>query len=99
MRYKVQNVISIENNVTIYDSESIDWNTFTWENGYFKHILKQEEVLKFYMVSYQYYDTVEYEDVILLLNNIANSFDLVRGSIIKIPKKKDIDDFITGNLK
>lgn len=88
-----------DNGNTIYDPRSIDWNTFTFPSGYYKHIVAQHEILKPYLISYRYYKTVIYEDFLLLVNNVSRPFSLREGIELKIPKLEDIKSFILANKK
>jgi len=99
MRYTVESILSTADNITIYDPTSINWIKFDWSNGFYKYTLNKFDILKFYYVSYKFYGTVEYEDIILLLNGIADPFLLQPGIDINIPKKEDIDSFILANRK
>lgn len=99
MRYDLMNKIGDDNDITFYDPRSIDWNKFTFPNGYYKHILTSVDILKPYMISYKYFKTIAYEDFILLSNHIGNIFDLRAGIEIKIPKIEDIRTFLLENKK
>lgn len=88
-----------ELDVTIYDSRSIKWSTFTFDNGYYKHRITEYEILRPYLISSQYYGNVNYEDIILLINNIQDPFEIVVGTEIKIPKIEDIRSFIALHRK
>lgn len=94
MRENLYSTIQTEEGVYIYDPMSIDWKSFEWTNGYTKHFISREEIAKPYLISLAYYGSIDYEDIILLLNNIANIFDVVVNSEIKIPKIQDIKTFI-----
>ena len=78
----------------IYDPTSVDFSQFQWTNGYIKHYITPLEISKPYLISYSYYGAIDYEDIILLVNNIANIFDVVPGMEIKIPNATDIKNFI-----
>jgi hypothetical protein len=84
---------------TIYNPRSIDWNTFTFPSGYYKHVVSQHEILKPYLISYKYYNTVIYENFLLLVNNVSQPFNLREGVELKIPKLIDIQNFILLNKK
>jgi len=99
MRYKLQNIITEENDITIYNPLSIDWSTFEWNNGYKSHKLTQDEILKTWMISYKYYRTVIYEDIILLLNKIADIHEVPVGTEILIPDLAELKSFIIKNKK
>ena len=83
----------------IYDPTSIKWNEFAWNNGYFSHKLSSNEILKPYLLSFQYYGTVEYEYLILELNKITDIWAVVPGTEIRIPKLTDIKAFLLKNKK
>ena len=87
------------NDITYYDSRSIDWNKFTFPNGYYIHILTSIDILKPYMISYKYFKTTAYEEFILSANHIGNIFDLRAGIEIRVPKLEDIKSFILENKK
>lgn len=84
---------------TIYDARTIDWSTFTFTNGWYTYIVTELDLLKPYMISFAYYNDISYEDIILLVNNIEDPFEMVVGSELKIPKLDDIKSFILVNSK
>ena len=98
-RYKVQTKLLDNNDYTIYNSLSMDWSTFLWEQGYFKHYITYTEIYKFYLIPYNYYGTTDYSDIILLLNNIEIEFDIYPGAEIRIPKLDELKKFILNNQK
>ena len=85
--------------VTIYDPNSIDWSTYNWSTGYYKHYVSEIDIIKFYNIPFYYYNNIEYEDIILLLNGIENAWDLYPGAMIKVPKLSELDNFIVNNIK
>jgi len=97
MRETVQKVLYKNEDITIRNSRSINWSKFTWKSGYHSHILTEQEIYKPYLIAYKYYGEVEYEDIILLLNNIEHIFDCRPGIKLRIPKINDIDDFLLEN--
>jgi hypothetical protein len=99
MRYLVQNKIQSLNGVDIYDPTSIDWTSYDWTTGFFVHTITKFEILKPYLISYLYYNTTDYEDVILLLNNIDDIFELPVGTQIKVPILDNLKTFILNNRK
>ncbi len=101
MRHQLMTVLTQDDGYgnTIHDSRSINWNKFIFPNGYLKHVIAKNEILKPYLISYKYYKTIIYEDFILLVNNISNPFDLREGIEIKIPKLDDIKAFVLENKK
>ena len=53
--------------------------------------------MKPYYISYAYYGTTKYTDIILLLNNIMDIFETVPETILYIPKLEDLKKFIANN--
>jgi hypothetical protein len=92
-------ILDNSNNVKLYDPTSINWNEFSWSNGYYKHQISQPELVKPYLIAFAYYGDVEYEDVILLLNKIEYAWDIVPETEIRIPKKEDLDKFILDRIR
>jgi hypothetical protein len=99
MREKVYSELLNSNEYAIVDSTTCDWSTFSWDNGWYEYRVTQADLLKSYFISYKYYQTVDYEDIILLLNNIGDPFEMVVGSLIKVPKLNDVKAFILTNSK
>jgi len=94
MRYNLLEKNKTEYGIDIYKSTTIPWNEFEFSKGYKKHILTVNEVLKFYLVSWKYFSTVDYEDLLLLINGIDDIFTVLPGTEIKIPYYDDINAFI-----
>ena len=81
-------------NSDVYDPTSIDWNSFEWTNGFYPHKITTHEKNKPYLISYAYYGTDKYWDLILLVNKIQDIWEVVVGEEIRVPKMKDITSFI-----
>ncbi len=96
MRYKVFKELfqDTTNNITFYDPTSIKWKDFPWNNGFMIHQITKQEIEKPYLISYKYYKTVDYEDIILLLNDISNIWQVVPGKKIKIPTLENLTSFL-----
>lgn len=94
MRYNVYNS-SIDNFGELsYDIFSINWADFKWKRGFTEHIVTKTEALKPYLISFRFYNTYDYDDIIFILNKLPD-IDLLRpGMIIYIPRLQDIKDFI-----
>jgi hypothetical protein len=99
MREKIQSILDNTDGNTIMDSTSVDYKNFKWTNGYFIHSITQKEIEKPYLISYAYYGTVEYWDLILLLNNIEDPFEIIPLSKLYIPKLQDVKQFVLENRK
>ncbi len=95
---QIYKIINTEPEI-VYDPMSVNFSTFKWTNGYYNHRLTQREIEKPYLISLAYYGTVEYEDIILLVNNIPDIFDTPVGVQIKIPKLDDLKQFLLDNTK
>lgn len=97
MRENVLTPYSINNfDFDINNPISVDWSKFMWTKEITKHMLTEEEIYRFYLVPEFYYDNTGYEDILLILNNITNIFDLLPGTYINIPSKDNIDNFLKG---
>ena len=83
--------------VKIYDPSSIDVKSYKWDQGYYKHKLTRQEIIKPYLISYIYYNDKELWYYILLLNGIVNIEDLPVGTEIWIPIKAELQQFILNN--
>ena len=97
MRETVYTILGTESIMKYNNPCSCDWGSFPWTNGYFTHRISKREIERPYLISSQYYGTVDYEDVILLINNIAHIFDVVPGTELKIPKIQDLRKFLLDN--
>ena len=99
MREKVMSLLDDTDNIIILDPSSIDWSTFPWTNGYISHRITRFEIMKPYLISSAYYGTTAYEDVILLLNNIDDIFEVIPEQEIRVPQLQDLKTFIYQNKK
>jgi hypothetical protein len=81
----------------IRDPASLDVSTFKFTNGYFKHVLTQREKERPDKISFQYYGSVAYENLILLINNVVDVWELPVGTKLRIPKLEDLKTFIKDN--
>lgn len=97
MREQLQQILDESNGRIMRDSTSIDWSSFRWNNGFFTHKITKTEIMKPYYISYAYYGTTKYTDIILLLNNIMDIFEVVPETILYIPKIEDLKKFIADN--
>jgi hypothetical protein len=97
MREKVQLVLDDTDGNVIRDSTSVLWKEFKWTNGYFKHKISKVEIERPYLISQAYYGTVDYWDIILLLNNVEDIFEIIPLSELYIPKLEDIKQFVLDN--
>ncbi len=56
------------------------------------------DIYRFDLLIYSYYDTSDYTDIILWLNNIEHISDVETGTNISLPSKKDIENFYKENF-
>jgi len=99
LRHTLMSLLTTTQDIDIYDPTSINWKTFSWSRGYYTHSLTEIEILKPYLISYSYYETVAYEEIILLLNGIQDIWAVVPGTEIRIPKLDDLRNFLIKNKK
>lgn len=99
MRHKVMSQLEIQDQIIVYDSQSIRWDSFDWNLGYQKHFITKDEILKGYLIAENFYGDVNYESVIFLLNNVSDPWDMVPGTEIRIPNLQDVQTFILNNSK
>jgi len=96
--YQIIDTLVDHSNIILYDVFSTKWSDFTFPNGYTNYTIKKDETQKPYLIRYRNYKTMDYWDVLLLINGITDVFDLKAGDIIKLPKEGDIENFIKGLL-
>lgn len=84
---------------TIIDPRSINWSQFIFTNGFTKHFVADDEILKPYLISYRNYSTVDYEDELMLINGISDPYELYVGAELRIPDLNDLKQFILDNTK
>lgn len=94
---KLETSADNEYEMDIYDPTTVNWAEYKWDNGFYIHSISKSEILKPYLISYQYYGTPVYENLILLLNQIENIWEIPPGTKIKIPKIEDLKAFILAN--
>ena len=72
-----QRILS-KNTVSFSDNPST--NDFTY------HTVTQDEEMRIDLISFNYYGTEDYLDIICKFNGISNPFSLEQGQILKVPK-------------
>ena len=85
--------------VFVYDPFSLNLSDFKWQNGFQKYVVQEKDVYKFYRVSESFYGTAEYEDIILLINNIEDPFDLTPGAVIFLPDLTELKSYLLTKQK
>ena len=94
MRHLIYDILYEDTDYTIRDSRNIDWTKYDWSAGFVEHTMTDEDIMKPYLISERYYETTQYEDILLLLNNIEDVFALRPGVKIRIPDQDTLDNFI-----
>jgi len=57
------------------------------------YVLNAVDIYRFDLLIVNYYGSSYYDDMVLWLNNIEHIADVVPGTIILLPSKKDLDDY------
>jgi|SRR5271157_2122679 len=104
LRYKLMETINhdIPDDIAMFsiqDPLSIDWLSFQFTGNEQKYSLTQNDIDRPDLLSYTFYGTCDYQDIIFLINNIGNLFDLIPKTIILIPDIKDLKNFMLQNRK
>lgn len=99
LRYTMMDILDDTTEDIIMDPTSLDPSTFKFSNGYYKHVLTQKEKERPYKLSYIYYGTVAYENILLLLNEVKDIWEIPVGTKLRIPKLNDLKDWIKENRK
>jgi hypothetical protein len=94
MREVMQKTLTTEDTIKVTDPTSVDWNSFTYPNGYNEHTITKKDVYTPYNISNVWYKTTIYEDLILLLNGVDDIFSLSAGQKLRIPILEDLEEFI-----
>ena len=99
-RFSFLNIIDTINSidVDIYDLQ-IPWHKFPYYSGYTLHYISQEDIIKTENIPYKHYKNTDYDDIIMLLNNIDDPFNIPLGLQIKIPDKTELDKWIKEQVK
>jgi hypothetical protein len=62
-------------------------------------ILTQMDIERFDIFVYSIYGSSEFNDLLLIFNNVFSKYDLVIGQKLIIPDKRDIDQWFLKNIK
>ena len=69
-------------------------NNFQYNDVAQKYILTSADIRRFDILINSYYGNANYDDIILWLNKIEHIADVEVGTVIYLPSKKDLTDFI-----
>jgi len=97
LRYTMMDILDDSTEDIIRDSTTLDISKFKFTNGYYKHVLTQREKERPYKLSSTYYGTVEYENLILLINGVEDVWELPVGTKLQIPRLEDLKTFVQAN--
>jgi hypothetical protein len=99
LRYTMMNILDDTTEDILYDPTTLDVSKFKFKNGYYPHTISQRDKERPYKISSTYYGTTVYDNLILLINNVRDIWDLPVGTELKIPKLEDLKSWITKNRK
>jgi hypothetical protein len=87
------------NDVDIYDILSVNWSKFKFDGDEQDYVLTENDIYRPDLLSYNLYGTVNYQNVLFIINNIGDLLNLVKETTIKIPKIQSIKKFFYDNRK
>lgn len=90
--YKFSNSYGTDN-VNLYDIFNIKWNDFDFSSGYATHYVTDLESSRPDLISSLYYNTPFFIDVLLLINGVYDFMELKKGTELKIPTVRDLNNF------
>lgn len=90
MREKVLPEIEISEDIKIYRN-NIPWQSFPFNQGYRIHYMTDIDKLRSWNVSVLWYNSVDYDDILFLINNVQDPWNMPDGYELKIPFKQELD--------
>lgn len=89
---------SATDNVPIerYDILNVRWQDFPFQNGYQNHTITKQETMRPWLISFKYYNSAFYEDVLFLINGVRDPLNLVVGQNLKVPPVSEIEAFVNA---
>ena len=96
MREELQSSLTTEDNIVITDPTSVDWNSFSFDRGFNEHVITKEDIYRPYLIAEKFYQNTDLTDIILLLNNVDDVFNLQVGAKLAIPFIEDLEEFIVA---
>ena len=73
-------------------------NRFIYNDSPLKVVITAGDIARFDTFIFKFYNTSDYTDIILWLNNKASVHDLSTGDELLLPTPDDIDKFYIGNI-
>lgn len=77
------------------DPLSINWNQFQITTAPKYYRLTEDDSDRIWAVMAYFYGSCEYDDIILILNNVSYRMFLNPGDILFIPEKEDVNRFLS----
>lgn len=98
-RYDVMTASIEQNTRGLYypDVLTFDMNKFTYNYALKEVIVTQRYKDRFYLACFSLYQTCDYDDIVLWLNNKESVHSLVIGETIYFPDIRDIESFMIDN--
>jgi hypothetical protein len=95
MREQIQSTLTTLSDATeISDPCSVDWNQFNITEQTTTYTVTSFDRVKPYYISQLFYGSIEYLDIILLINHVDDPFNMRIGLQLIIPSVNDINSFI-----
>jgi hypothetical protein len=95
MRYEIfkylETIDTPTDRIFYYDVFNAKFSNFNYRDNLVEHTITEKESERFYLVSDRYYGTVDYADVLFLINGLTDPFNIKPGTKIKIPTEEDIE--------
>lgn len=97
VRYQILPRLFTRNETNFYDLLAVQWSSFNFSQGFKVHTVTAVEIEKPYLISYAEFNDTKYEDLIFLINGIADPHAMIPGQKLKIPYPEDIKRFFAAN--
>jgi hypothetical protein len=95
MRYDIfkylETIDTPTDRIYYYDIFNAKFSNFRYNELTTEHTITKKEAERFYLISNFYYQTVDYADVLFLINNLEDPFNIKPGTKIQIPTLEDIE--------
>ena len=81
------------------DPLSIRWNDFSLTSAPYLRRIEERHINRPWLLTYEYYNRTELDDVLLSLNNVPYKGMLEPGDSIYLPEIADIESFMSKSIK
>lgn len=85
------------NDMAIYRN-NIPWQSFPFEKGYRIHYVTEGDKLRPWNISFKWYNVTTYDDIIFLINNVQDPWEIPDGYRLRIPDKVELDTWLSNFL-